>query len=89
MRTNLLELLLFDSGWALCLKLSPNLRKKAKVSRLLSNAVHYQPFQIRKGIEVSSNSDPELDKLAEVLSRTIVGESINDLFLPRMTHIED
>lgn len=52
--------------------------------------IHFsQCFQIRKGLEISSTYEPELDKLAQELSRTVAGESINDLFLARLTQSED
>ena len=46
-------------------------------------------FKIRKGIEYSPNYDPEFDKIAQELSRTVIGDSINDILIPQITNNED
>jgi hypothetical protein len=46
-------------------------------------------LKIRKGIESSPNSEPEFDKLAQELARTIAGDSINDIPIDQITDIED
>ncbi len=46
-------------------------------------------FKIRKGIELSPNSEPEFDKLVQELSRTVTGDSINDILISQMTDNED
>ncbi|CAF0826705.1 unnamed protein product [Rotaria sordida] len=63
-----------QTGWTSCLKLSPNLRKKAK---------------IRKGIEFADNYEREFDKLAQELSRTVAGDSMNDILIDQTNDIED
>jgi len=78
----------------MCLKLSPNLRKKAKVySNLFSiwNIIVacLLPLKIRKGIEFPQNSQPEFDKLAQELARTVAGDAMNDILNFQTTDIED
>ncbi|CAF3466997.1 unnamed protein product [Rotaria sp. Silwood1] len=63
-----------QTGWTICLKLSPNLRKKAK---------------IRKGAEFAHNHEREYDKLAQELSRTVAGDSMNDILIDPTNDIED
>ncbi|CAF0999707.1 unnamed protein product [Rotaria magnacalcarata] len=63
-----------ETGWTICLKLSPNLRKKAK---------------IRKDIDIERNYNLEFHKLAQELSRTGAGDSMNDIFNDQMNDIED
>ncbi|CAF3871249.1 unnamed protein product [Rotaria magnacalcarata] len=70
----LIFLYVFISGWTICLKLSPNLRKKAK---------------IRKDIDIERNYNLEFHKLAQELSRTGAGDSMNDIFNDQMNDIED
>jgi hypothetical protein len=77
------------SGWAICLKLSPNLRKKAKVKFVGLLFIELFLSKIRKGVEITSTTEPEFDKLVQELSRTISGNSINDILTSRMTHTED
>ena len=40
-------------------------------------------LKIRKGIEFSPNYEPEFDKLAQELARTVTGDSINDILIQR------
>jgi hypothetical protein len=75
-KKDFLELFIVISGWTICLKLSPNLRKKEKV-------------KIRKGFELSTNYEPEFDKLAQELARTVTGDSINDILIAQITDNED
>ncbi|CAF0835101.1 unnamed protein product [Adineta steineri] len=63
-----------ETGWTNCLKLSPNLRKKAK---------------IRKGIEFPQNYEPEFDKLVQELARTIADNTIYDILNVQTNDNED
>ena len=79
------------SGWTNCLKLSPNLRKKAKVRGNSYSFVYVQCFslKVRKGIEYPANYDPELDKLAQELARTTAGDLIQDSLYVQSSSNED
>ena len=79
------------SGWTNCLKLSPNLHKKAKVceNSYSFDCVQRLSLKIRKGIEYPANYDPELDKLAQELARTTAGDLIQDGLYAQSNSNED
>ncbi|UJR35829.1 hypothetical protein I4U23_028576 [Adineta vaga] len=63
-----------ETGLTICLKLSPNLRKKAKM---------------RKGVEYPANYEPEFHKLAQELARTVAGDTIQDILHVQTIENED
>jgi len=82
------------SGQTICLKLSPNLRKKAKVKFFSKTNKQTKELlfwfeKIRKGVEVTSAYDRELDKLTHELSRTVTINSMHDILLNQTTNIDN
>ena len=87
------SLFLFIRGWTICLKLSPNLRKKAKVYifSYIDCYLNSLPllFKIRKGSEISNKYEPEFDKIAKELSRTVADNLMDDILIIQTNDVED
>ncbi len=62
---------------------------KSKFVFIWNLIINFCFWKIRKGIEISPNYEPEFDKLAQELARTVTGDSINDILTTPMTANDD